>query len=119
MLYQFFIMALLLLGLLLFGCAKPTMGDQPPAFPQEKVSDTKKTDKEAKDQVQEKKREKPSEAKKVMALKDSLERYRFKWSDEKESDFSLIIELESLPVPEEIKGPFPENADWRGKEKKL
>jgi hypothetical protein len=32
------------------------------------------------------------------------------------SDFPLVIQIESTPVPEEIKGPFPENAAWRTKE---
>jgi hypothetical protein len=59
---------------------------------------------------------KPADAKKGATLKDSLKRYRFRWSDEKESDLPLVIELQVPPVPDEIKGPFPEDAQWRTKE---
>ena len=54
--------------------------------------------------------------KKWLAGKISPEKYGFRWSNDKESDFPLIIELPSLTVPEEIQGPFPEDAAWRTKE---
>jgi hypothetical protein len=126
MLYRILAMASLLLGLPLLGCGQPTMGDQTASSPQAKISDREKTDKQTKavketkkekEQDRDKKGGKPLEVGKVTSLKEYLDKHHYRWSDEKEADFPLIIELQPLPAPEEIKGPFPENAAWRTEEK--
>jgi hypothetical protein len=126
MLYRFLTLTSLLLGLPLLGCDKTSLGNPSASATQEKNSDRDKSDKDVKDvmatknvadQPQEVKKTKPADAGKITPLKDSLKKYRFRWSDEKESDFPLIIEMKAPPIPEEIKGPFPENAEWRTKEK--
>jgi hypothetical protein len=126
MLYRFLVLTSLILGLPLLGCDKTSLGNPSASEPQEKIIERDKTDKDVKEvegtknvdrQSQEVKENKPPDAKKIIRLKDSLKRYRFRWSDEKESDFPLIFEIKTPPVPEEIQGPFPENAAWRIKEK--
>jgi hypothetical protein len=60
---------------------------------------------------------KPTNAAKATWLQNDLAKHGYRWADPKESDFPLVIEMESPPVPEEIKGPFPEDAPWRTAEK--
>ncbi len=126
MLSRILTMSLLLLGLSLLGCGQPTLGNQTAASPRKKMSDHEKTDKQTKEaketkkekkQDQDKKGKKPARAEKVTSLKEYLEKHHYQWSDDKEADFPLIIELRSPPAPDEIKGPFPENAAWRTEEK--
>ncbi len=123
MLYRILATAPLLLGISLVGCDKPTRGDLTASSPREKISAREKTDAETEDTAEEntpstdKKTAPPASAEKMTSLKDYLEKHHYKWSDPKESDFPLIIEMKSPPVPEEIKGPFPEDAPWRLKEK--
>jgi hypothetical protein len=109
--------ALLLLGLPLSGCDKPIRGDQTPVSPTEEASPSEKSIGEEKVPRQAKKIEIRPDDKKTASLKDCLEKYRFKWADEKDSDFPLMIEIEEVAVPEEILGPFPENAEWRTEKK--
>jgi hypothetical protein len=108
---------LLLLGLSLLGCDKPTRGDQTPVSPTEGASQSEKPIGEEKVPKQAKKTTIRPDDKKMASLKDCLEKYHFKWADEKESDFPLTIEIEEVAVPEEILGPFPENAEWRTEKK--
>jgi hypothetical protein len=50
---------------------------------------------------------------KAVSARDILK--SIKGDDPRESDLPLIIKIEVLPVPEEIKGPFPADAPWRKK----
>jgi hypothetical protein len=120
------ILALCLLALspALFGCAKPSMGDPPDARDSAAASRQTAPDAVKTQQPDAKKPavagtngEKPADAKKATSLHDDLAKHGYRWADPKESDFPLLIEMESPPVPEEIKGPFPADAPWRTTEK--
>jgi hypothetical protein len=78
-------------------------------------SSTKKTTELEKEKVADPKqdRDKSSSQATSPAKKTFVEKFGCQWSDAKESDFPLTIILDSPPVPKEIIGPFPENADWR------
>jgi hypothetical protein len=128
MLYRILVMSALSAGLPLLGCAKPTMGDATASAPQEKASPSERTAKDAaaekaantKENKGPSKRttsDKPADKEKVRTLKEYLEKHHYKWSDEQESDFPLVIEMQAPPVPEEIQGPFPVDAPWRTTEK--
>lgn len=101
----------LVAGMLFVGCGKTTLGDPPTASPKESSAKPAGFEKE-----QKKNSELPA-IEKMITLRDYLEKRHYKWPDEKESDFPLIIKMEVEPAPDEIKGPFPEDADWRIKEK--
>jgi hypothetical protein len=103
---------LLLLGLSAVGCDKPTRGELSAASSQKKSQDPEKTDTKT-----EQDRDKSLAAEKAASAKNFPNKYRCKWSDAKESDFPLVIQLEVPTTPEEIKGPFPENSEWPAKEK--
>lgn len=113
----------LILGLTLWGCGGPTLAI-PTASEGEKNADQEKSSvdkaesktKDKEDPPKSIKDKKSAEPKKILSLKDYLNERHYKWPDEKESDFPLVIEMKAPPVPEEIKGPFPENAPWRTKE---
>ena len=62
-------------------------------------------------------KKKPADAERMTSVRDYVEKYGYRWADPKESDFPLVIEMVAPPVPEEIKGPFPEDAPWRTAEK--
>jgi hypothetical protein len=124
--YRIFAITLPLLGLPLLGCEKPMAGGLNAASLEEKATDRAKTEKAAKNEkpsipVKErdgnKTLENPAGEMQAASLKDSTERYRFRWSDEKESDLPLIIEMKPVLVPEEIQGPFPADAPWRTEKK--
>ncbi|MCC6125455.1 MAG: hypothetical protein IT426_10860 [Pirellulales bacterium] len=126
MFYRIFTIALLLLGLPQFGCEKPTSGSLADSSLRENGSDRAKTDDDlkkekidapVKDRDRHEKAEKPAGEKKSASLKNSTEKYRFRWSEEKESDLPLIIEMQPIPAPEEIQGPFPADAAWRTEKK--
>jgi hypothetical protein len=128
MLYRILIMSVLLAGLPLLGCAKPTMGDATASAPQEIAAPREGTAKDAATEKAANKKEnkgpsnstksdKPADKQKVRTLKDYLEKNHYRWSDEKESDFPLVIKMQAPPVPDEIQGPFPADAPWRTAEK--
>jgi hypothetical protein len=104
---------LFLLGLPLIGCDQPNKVELQISAPSKRIADTEKG--KATDQKQD--RSRPESKAISPANKNFTEKYGCKWSDAKESDFPLTLELESPPVPEDIQGPFPENAGWRSEEK--
>jgi hypothetical protein len=114
MLYRiFWAAAFLLLGTIPFGCEQASAAGQ--AISADKKEQPKQEKAGEKEKATDKRAEKCADEKKAAALKDCLEKYRFRWSDEKESDFPLEIKMESQAVPKEILGPFPADAAWRKK----
>jgi hypothetical protein len=109
----FWTAAFLLLGTIPFGCEQVSRADQEVSADKKEQPKQEKTIE--KEKATDKQAEKSSGEKKTASLKDGLEKYRFRWSDEKESDFPLEIKMESQEVPKEILGPFPEDAAWRKK----
>jgi hypothetical protein len=120
MLYRILTTISLVFGLAILGCGRPSLANPAASSPEEKNSVQSKADNKNKDKVEpakDAKEKKSAEEEKFVSLRDYLDKRHYKWPSEKESDFPLVIEMESPPVPEEIQGPFPENAPWRSKEK--
>jgi hypothetical protein len=125
MFFRILAIILPLLGLPLLGCDKPSLGDAADPAMQEKMSDRQTTNGEKKIEiarkdnvrVADKKGAQSADANKATPLKHNFDKYGIRWSDAKESDQPLVIEIPLTAPPAEIQGPFPENADWRTQEK--
>jgi hypothetical protein len=115
------LLCMLVLCPALGGCAKPSMGDpsEPPVHGATASRDT--TPAPARTQPPDAKKPaaagtnvtKAAYGEKTTTLKDHVAKHGYHLTDPKEADFPLVIEMESPPVPDEIKGPFPEDAPWR------